>query len=596
MRLGQLFLRVVLGFVVAAVVPGQQAAKDPDRGTVLGWVEDERGAKRAGATVVLISRPVPARFDIGVLDRVVVETDASGRFRAECLRGRGYSVWAHWPDGDVQMTTAVAEDVVPGPPVRLREAEPFAAPKLTFDGFDAWADQAPLSVVASCYTRNHFRATLEVVEGRATMPLLPGVAWKVEVRGKTGLLLVRKRVARGVETDVVVPAPVGVEIRCRDEAGKPVSGAVLASMPSYSAGGRDPSVTSVRVAESDAEGIARFRLPGVNALTGRAGTQVLRIEKEGYASTLQVVPARGRRIADAVLAKGHAVRGRLLDARGKPMAGVPVYLDHPVSLSGSGDARFGAPLQMARTDYDGRFVEHGCSAQSGCRVLLVLSPSEARRFGLTAETDRSLAPVLWVAARAQIDRDVDLGDIAMDQVAMCRLQVVDHQGLPATEARVRLIHDSGFDAVVDFVTDRVGRLQFAYPDDTTRVGAYVNRGGIGLMALPAGGAAMRLSLLETRTVEGRVVLEDGQPAAGAAVQVSAPGQGMDFDLSQLVFSAVASSWTADDDGRFAVTVPLAGRAFELRARWRPPVGAPVPKISRKELVEPDDEDVELVVR
>ncbi|MFN3242106.1 MAG: hypothetical protein ACE37K_11385 [Planctomycetota bacterium] len=544
----------------------------------------------------MISRPVPARFDIGVLDHVVVQTDAGGRFRAECLRGRGYSVWAHWPDGDVQMMTAVAENVVPGPPVRLHEAEPFAAPKLTFGGFEAWADEAPLTVVASCYTRNGYRATLEVVDGSATMPMLPGFAWKIEVRGKTGLLLVRKRVARGVETEVAVPEPVAVEVRCRDGAGEPVAGASLASMPSYSAGGRDPSVTSVRVAETDAEGVARFRLPSVNALTGRTGTQLLRIEKRGYASMLQVVPARGRRIANAVLADGYAVRGRLRDAEGKPMAGVAVYFDHPIGLGGSGDARFGAPLQMVRTDDQGRFVEHGCSPQSGCRVLLVLSPSEARRFGFAAETDRSLAPVLWVAACAQVGKDVDLGEIAMDEVAMCRLQVVDHQGLPATDARVRLIHESGFDAIVDFVTDRVGRLQFAYPDDATRAGVYVKGGGVGLMALPAGGAEMRLSLLETRAVEGRVLLEDGKPAAGAVVLASGPRQGMSFELGQLVGSALAQSWTADDDGRFVVTLPMTDTAFELRARWRPPVGAPIPRISPMELVEPDDEVVELVVR
>jgi len=367
-------------------------------------------------------------------------------------------------------------------------------------------------------------------------------------------------------------------------------------MPCYTAGGRDPRMTATVVGKTDAEGRASLVLPSCNALTGRAGTQVLRCEREGYATALAVVPARGKRVADVVMIAGTSVRGRLVDAAGEPMADTPVYLEHPVMLSGSGNSRFGAPLQLVRTDAQGRFVQHGCHPGAGCRVMLVMSPQQARRVGVTVEPGRALAPLLWIAARTSVERDVDFGTIAMHEVAMCRLEVVDHAGVPATEARVRLIHDSGFDLVVDYVTDRVGRLQFAYPDQSSRVGVFVKGGGIAIAELPERGRPLRIELSETREIRGRVLDVEGKPAANAFVQVWRQPPGLSYDMDRLALSSFGRSEPTGEDGRFVLTVPLDDVAFTIRARWRPLVGGAMPKISRLQAVAPNVGDVELVVR
>jgi hypothetical protein len=494
------------------------------------------------------------------------------------------------------MVTAVAEDVVPGPPVRLHEAEPFAAPQLRFEGLDAWRDHAPFAFTANCLLRNACGVPLEVVDGRATIPLLPGAVWNIEVRGKGGLLLLRRRASRGLETVVRLPEPVEVEVQVRDAAGAPIADAVVRSMPCYSAGGRDLRITAAEVGRTGADGVARVVLPSVNALTGRTGTQLVRVEHEGHATSLLTVPARGRRVASLVMEEGHAVRGRLVDAAGEPMVDVPVYLDHPVGLNGSGDSRFGAPLQGVRTDADGRFVEHGCSTQAGCRVLLVLSPTEARRFGLATAADRSLAPVLWVAARTTVDQEVDFGAIAMHEVRVCRLEVVGHDGVPATEARVRLLHDSGFDAVVDFVTDRVGRLQFTYPDESTRAGVFVRGGGVAVEPLAGSAERRRVTLSQTRQLRGTVVDDAGKPMRNAVVHVAGPPPGMSLDLRGLVRSSFGWSEPTAADGRYEITLPIADQPFTIRARWRPLVGDPLPKLSRLQKVAPDTDAIDLVVR
>ncbi|MCK5945102.1 MAG: hypothetical protein KAI24_24145 [Planctomycetes bacterium] len=586
---------VVLAGAVASQ-QGSEPARDADRGAVLGWVEDERGDKRAGAVVVLVARPVPARADIGELDRVEVETDQRGRFRAACLRGRGYSAWAHWRDGDVTMVTAIVEGVVPGPPVRLHQPEPFAAPTLRFAGFDAWREHGPLRVVARPTTDNTFEVPLELVDDRARLPLLPGVVWNVEVRTRQGLLLLRQRASRGVEVEVRLPAPVAVEVRVRDGNDQPVAAATVASMPCYSVGGRDPRMTSTPVAQTDADGVAKFVLPELNALTGRRGSQVLRVAREGFATRLVVVPARGARRATLVMDEGFAVSGRLVDAAGEPIADQPVHVDHPVGIAGGSDARFGAPLQTVRTDADGRFVQHGLVPREGCRVMLALSPQRARALGFAAVTDRSLAPVAWIAARTNVTEDVELGTIRLSEVPMCRLQVVRHSGEPATEARVRLVHDSGYDATADFVTDRVGRLQFAYPDEHTRVGVFVPGGGVALFAV-AGPASheLRVELSEPRVVTGRVVDEHGKPVANASVRGWATPQGMDLHLGQLVSSSFEASEPTGEDGRFRLTLPLGELVFPIRATAPPRRGSPSPRVSRLTKLAPDVDEIELVV-
>ncbi len=138
-----LFLSLLVQ-LVAQDEPASRAASPArsqdslDRGGVLGIVAGKGDRKQAGAEVVLISRPFPARVDVGELDVVRVISDANGRFRARCLRGRAYSAWATWVDeAGAQWSTSIAEGVVPGPIVRLHRAFRSKPVEITIRGLGA---------------------------------------------------------------------------------------------------------------------------------------------------------------------------------------------------------------------------------------------------------------------------------------------------------------------------------------------------------------------------------------------------------------------------------------------------------------------------
>jgi RNA polymerase sigma factor (sigma-70 family) len=119
-------------------------------------------------------------------------------------------------------------------------------------------------------------------------------------------------VRRGKAT--VLPRGLDLNGRVVDIAGRPILGAkVLRGMDQF--GGEVPR------AESDEEG--RFRFAHVPT-----GETVLTVQALGYAPALEKVVVRpGLAPVEFRLQKGRAVRGRVVDAKGEPLAGASVIVD-----------------------------------------------------------------------------------------------------------------------------------------------------------------------------------------------------------------------------------------------------------------------------
>ena len=132
----------------------------------------------------------------------------------------------------------------------------------------------------------------------------------------------------------VLPRGLEVTGRVVDAAGRPILGALVIPGKEF----RGPVIPR---ATTDADG--RFRLDRVSA-----GESVLTVQARGYAPALQEVVVRPG-LAPVVfrLAKGRAIRGRVVDAQGEPLAGATVS---PAAWHGYTTLQW-----RATTDEDGTF-------------------------------------------------------------------------------------------------------------------------------------------------------------------------------------------------------------------------------------------------
>ncbi len=167
-----------LGVALAAwptlALAAQDAAPSPhaSRSRLPGFVTDNAGRRVPGARVFLVSRPMPARLDLGGEDVIETQTDANGLFRADLLSGRGYTAWALWRDGKgTARRSQFAEGVVPGPPRALEEDAPQVLRRVCINGLAAWEARAPFRVQAFAIgeSQKAFELVLDA-EGRVELP------------------------------------------------------------------------------------------------------------------------------------------------------------------------------------------------------------------------------------------------------------------------------------------------------------------------------------------------------------------------------------------------------------------------------------------
>ena len=577
-----------------------RAQAAPDRGVVLGWVEAADGGEVAGADVVLFSRPLPERAEVGAPDRVEVKTDARGRFRARCLRGNAYVAWATFEQDGQRFVTAVQKDVVPGPPVQLTGARPVEPVEVTFQGLGAWQDRGPLQFSLRSDFAPVVEASFSVEDGRATLPFVPRDDWwLLTVRAADGLLLRHVAVTASSGSQAVsVSRPVEVQVELVDAQGLGQAAVRVLQDPRRTPGNRARRLRAVPVGVTDQDGVAAVVVPHENPGLGRMAAQTLRFEREGLATTIAPLPPRGeRRFVRGSLGVGYEVAGRIVDADGAGVAGVEVLCDGQSELLGQrGQGLYRDQLQRCVTDAAGAFCFEGVPAGDRCRISVALSAARAAALGVPVDPGLSFAPVHWLATARDLDGDADLGALRLDGSRLRRVDVRTAGGAPAVSARVMLV-DTMWQEELRLAADRVGRLQVLLPPGEFELAAWVEGGGVALLrgdALGDGPVTARLSA--PWVVAGRVVDEAGAPVAGAVVscprRVSPEVAGMTLPIHAALVAAAPTG----PDGRFRITLPTQAAKYVLRATVRPQDGPPIPSFSRPVTVAPDTAEVELVIQ
>jgi RNA polymerase sigma factor (sigma-70 family) len=255
-----------------------------------------------------------------------------------------------------------------------------------------------------------------------------------------------------------VALPDGIEVRGRvlaADTGAPIAGAEVGE-----------GWTFRRKATTDARG--EYVLPGF----GDEGAPELFARAAGFgrgqrASLPPVVDGVMR--VDFELVRGHAARGRVLDAARVPLAGA--YVAAVASEFGSEGQQ--TDWVSGRTDFAGRFELTG------------LSP--AIRHALVASADGHATHVFDFPAEELAEPELELGDFVLGPAALLSGTVADEDGVPLPGVEVVLMganHDRGRLRAEPSSTSQLGPAGDWYVD--SREGSTDAQGRFAFGSLPAG--------------------------------------------------------------------------------------------------------------
>jgi len=252
----------------------------------------------------------------------------------------------------------------------------------------------------------------------------------------------------------IVLAGVPVSGRVVDaESGNPIAGAHVELIPE-----RNMTVTSPRSLDAITDQNGRFVLEGVEP-----GHYLANARKAGFAPIIDpaempavdVIEGRAFTGVEISLTKGGAMTGRIVDARGEPVAGIIVTaLLQSVDQSADGIRAF--TTQMTQSNDLGEFRLAGLHAG---RYTVVAAPGPPTAFGQPAAatigevlaptfypgtTDKDAAEILTVAA-AQTVTGLQFSIVAIPAYQVSGV-VVDDAGAPLSGATLMLLpesHDGG---------------------------------------------------------------------------------------------------------------------------------------------------------
>jgi protocatechuate 3,4-dioxygenase beta subunit len=273
---------------------------------------------------------------------------------------------------------------------------------------------------------------------------------------------VEAQVVEGGEHEVAIHLPLELAVHGRlTEAGTPLAGATLSLVeaPAVASGMPAPAMFGGDGPQATADAAGRWRFEGIEP-----GEYTLRIRHESRAMpsevALEVVDREVQRDVDLDVA---ILEGRVLDAAGKPLAGVEVWSERARELGAPRAMRImafasvgggmttldsgGGSTARARSDADGRYVLRGVLSgvelevrargdglQPGRSERLRLEPDEHRRgLDVTLETagsinvegryaDGSPAAELLITARYEGDRSgVEPQTILLDAAGRGRI-------------------------------------------------------------------------------------------------------------------------------------------------------------------------------
>ena len=619
-----------VGLLVPVFESGDSQSREAtERAPARGVVRGADAAPWRGAELVFVGRILSAVDAVGSLDVVRVQSDESGRFRAQLLRDREYSVWAQRglvsPSGksveqvlaqaevppmgftdtwellrsemanERRRVTAVEDGVRAGQVLQLRaEAAERAARLLRVRGLEEWKQHAPFRVSLLHDSRTLRETELELDGDVVVVPPFAGAHAVLLVRDARGVLLgaqLLRPSGDGKPLDIAAPRRFVFETHAKG-AEEPLAGAELRVGPSRQLWipERSPLWRHVRNAgfaalgRTGADGRAAALLPGARD-GGLPDTHVVHVHAPGRAvfelSDYRLQPRVDSRTGESLyrlpLEAAALVQGQVLVSEGVPAAGLPLLVtaESSVSTGEHSSAIFRVPARVVETDSDGRFRVTGLHPERPFRLwaLATRLPEEAGEL-----REQGLLLVHESRPRAGSDSL----ELRLDALVLVEIEVQQPSGARVAQPVLHLVPhaEESFRprvaAGLRVVGDRRGRIRTLLP--RKRQGLLVVAGekyALGEV-VPGEEPVLRLELelAPMCIADGSVFDRAGKPLPGARVWIS----GNESENASAQHIALASynlrhaKVTSGEDGRFRLAfLPVPRHVQKLRAsigrRW-----------------------------
>lgn len=565
---------------------------------LLGHVADATGERVAGARVTVFWSPPDDPAGTRT-DRVEATSDERGRFVVKVLPGRGYSAFAMAGQGPGPVRCSAIRDGIAasGQPLELVLTETAVARPVRLRGTDAWQGRGPLQLFAAPSAANALRIPVDLRDGRALLPPLPGLSLVV-VCDRDGEWIALDGV-RPDDASIELPSTHAVAVRTVDEKGNAIAGATI-------------SACSSGLGSNTGLGTYRPGRPDVLAVLGRTG--------DDGTATVHVPcwmnPWLGKRACMLVArAPGRAPSCSGWDGNSLVVAGVEsevpadrvlTFVLRPADtlrvVAAPGErllsARIAGPIESARGQRLLQFAASAEPAAAGAPEIALARPASGG--DLVVESLGEAGNTIFTLVHDQAGERIDLGVDGLRRVSV-RVQRAD--GRPAAGIPVCLIHatDSSWGFYFDpLFTDPAGRLDLRFGAGIWALLAYDEpHAAWRTLAADGGDERWDLVLEPLPRMELRVVDGEGRPVAGARARVweslSSPlGAKVTAEQRLLVPFAhlhhAEEPWACSDaDGRITLTaIP----APELRVRFAVTIGDTMGTV----LWQPSEVPVEVVLQ
>ena len=576
-----------------------------------GIVSQKNGKAWAGVRVTLHSLVWPGIPQAGG-DKVVVKTDARGRFRAMLLEGRQYDAWAlaESLDGLHYRTTQVLPNVFAGMPLRLQEvAEKSIRVTVQLCGVAAWRDRLPFRLLVKSGNKQAVVLPVELdANEQAKLPALPGSRVYVtvfvsdgsrigkfrvetvaksrndgyaeakealdEMARKTGKKPARLDSPDRQSLDLTAPPYVVIKLKHR-QGGKPIAFSAI----------QDP-VTFEQIAKTNERGLAAVPIAKLRLQKGLAsylfmtgGQSAEEIQQSGNAmmkgepdrwggkiggrAILKLDASRdigkalasGKADLEFTLKRAVSIKGRLLLDAVQGAANRPILHFAEVQDRGLQSHSKHTPLctRIFYTDQDGRFEIPGRVQNLAYKLAVVLSPKQVAALNPSARFV-ALQPLAWFAIGKSTGskESLDLGDVRLDQLETLDIAVTTPDGSPAN--RPSLLIDIGGGPVTGrhhftYTANRRGRFRMLLAKDVELTIAAGLAGQVEQLHSKKREGVLRIEL-KALYLRGRVVNGQGQPLPKAHVIL----QPLSFGSNALLSNLLHTRCISDDKGRFRLAV------------------------------------------
>jgi hypothetical protein len=465
-----LFALLHLVFLLGA--SGALAAQG-DELPLVAVIVDAQGAPVADARLRVLGREhVAAALGRQKLD-LRFDADARGRVRTKLPARFGFAIWAErrLESGALQLSELVTEQHGRGA-LRLHMKDPARSPQsVRIQGRAAWQERGPFSLHARLQGAYDFEFELpRSATGDFSLHPLPGNQLMLELRDRNGSALHRfdyvHRWNSGPLLEFPLPAPLLVEVRTLDkETGKALPNCKVDFGAGIAPNGRSRMLAApfrpvalLPGGRTGADGQLRLALPWTEKtaqfgiLTAehsgyrRAGFRMSKLGKSDYEVSKD--KETGRKVVEVRMSKSVAIRGRLVDAKGNALAGVPLL--HRSSATYYAGPKFGTSTheiepRIVHSDEQGRFEITGWAPGRSRGLFAVFDQESLTRLrdGLPEEKRERLGEYplarllpVWSGRIPDEPKRIDVGDWSPAQLDWLPVRIQRRDGRGAGKGRV----------------------------------------------------------------------------------------------------------------------------------------------------------------